>query len=746
MREFMQLSRGMTLGMSTGTLALMMGVTNVRAAEDPGVIAEIIVTAQKRSESVQDVPAAVSAFNEEQLTRTHATQLQDFAAYLPGISVNNAGSPGQTSITLRGIAAVGPGSVVGTYIDETPLGSSNNFARATVFALDLMPYDIERVEVLRGPQGTLYGAGAMGGLLKYVMRDPSTEALEFRAGIEGFDISGADDLGWGARAGVNVPLSDTVALRASYFMQKTPGYIDNVADGSFVTGREDYNELEQSGGRASLLWQISDTASLTLSGVWQRLESDNNSTVALALVSDDPLRGRRDLGDLQTSHFVDQPFSKDVDYYAATLDWNLGWADFVSATSYSSTYTDQQQDATITFGSLFPLLTGGAIPAGLSDFYLTLDLDKWTQEFRLASTGEGRVQWRFGVFYTEEESSNDQLVLGRDVQGQLIDAFAPALAIAGLPSEYKEIATFGDLTFRITDSFDIITGVRWAKNDQKFRQVTSGALLPLANDPGESDEDVFTYAVSPRWHLSDDTMLYARVATGYRPGGPNILVRDVPPSVDSDELTNYELGLKTIFADGRALVNAALFYIDWEGIQQTQAIAGVSALTNAGDAESQGVELESVFSVSDGLQLGLNASYTDATLKSSPPQLNNALGVQLPGVPEWTASLTVDYSFTAFGGREAHVGGGWRFVDDRYSEVVRAESNLAYVLPSYDVVDLNAEVQFDAMTVRVFAKNLTDERAFTGGGTTVNGLDQPIRFDLAVLQPRTVGVSVDFQF
>lgn len=232
MNNFLNLSRGMTIGVSTSALALLMSATNVRAAEGgAGVIDEIVVTAQKRSESLQDVPVSMSAFGDEQLTRVHATQLQDYAAYMPGINISNGGSPGQTSITLRGIAAVGPGSVVGTYVDETPLGASNNYARATSFALDLMPYDIERVEVLRGPQGTLYGAGSMGGLLKYVLKEPGTEAFEFRAGVEGSNVSGADDLGWGARAGVNVPLGDKVALRASYFQQTTPGYIDNVDTG-----------------------------------------------------------------------------------------------------------------------------------------------------------------------------------------------------------------------------------------------------------------------------------------------------------------------------------------------------------------------------------------------------------------------------------------------------------------------------------------------------------------------------------
>jgi outer membrane receptor protein involved in Fe transport len=748
MNDFLNLSRGMTIGVSTSALALLMSATNVQAAEgEAGVIDEIIVTAQKRNESVQDVPVSVSAFAEEQLTRVHATQLQDYAAYMPGINISNGGSPGQTSITLRGIAPVGPGSVVGTYIDETPLGASNNYARATTFALDLMPYDIERVEVLRGPQGTLYGAGSMGGLLKYVLKEPSTEALEFRAGIEGNDVSGADDLGWGARAGVNVPLGDSVAVRASYFQQNTPGYIDNV-----YTGREDVNELEQSGGRLSMLWRISDTASLKLNGLWQQLDSDNNGTMAMSLVGTDPFRGSATFGDLGTSIPYEEPFSKDVDYYSATLNWNLGWADFVSATSYSKTHTSQTQDASITYGSLFPLLSvlfelpGAPFDEGLSKFNITLDHEKWTQEFRLASSGEGAIQWRVGAFYTEEESENKQVVDATDVNGVPIEGFLPYFAFAQLPSEYKEFAVFGDVTFKINDSFDVITGLRWASNDQKFRQISSGAILVTANQPGASDEDVFTYAVSPRWHLTDDTMLYARVATGYRPGGPNTIVPGMPPAVDADELTNYELGMKSIFMDGRALLNAAVFYIDWKDIQQSRTFGGVTGLDNAGDAESQGVEVESLFSVTEALQLGFNFAYTDASLKASPPDLPNALGVQLPGVPEWSGAITANYSFTAFGNYEANIGGGWRYVDERYSQAVTIEDNLAYALPAYDVLDLNADVQFDSVTVRLFVKNLTDERAFTGGGVTTDGLNQPVRLDLAVLQPRTVGLSVDFQF
>ncbi len=737
MDEFSRLSRAMTIGSAAG--AMLIAAANVQAAESN--IAEIVVTAQKRSENLQDVPASVSAVGEQSLARLHVTQLNDVAAYLPGINVTGGGSPGQTSITLRGIAPLGPGSVVGTYIDETPLGGSSNYARATEFGLDLMPYDVERIEVLRGPQGTLYGAGAMGGLLKYVMRDPSTEALEFRAGVEGFDVAGARDAGWGARAGVNVPLGSAFAMRASYFDQYTPGYIDNV-----FTGEKDENEVNQTGGRASFLWQPGDDLSISFGGTWQRVDSDNNATVVFALTGIDPIRAERNLGDLETSHPLPQRFQKDVDYYSATIDWNLGWGDLVSASSYSKTRTVQHQDATDIFGTLYPLLTEGAIPAGLNEFTLTLDLEKWTQEFRLSSSIGERVDWRVGAFYTEEDSDNVQEVFAFDADRQPIEAFAPYFAYVALPTDYKELAAFGDVTFKFSERFDVNAGLRWAKNDQNFRQISTGAIVPTTETPGDSSENVWTYSLSPRWHLNADTMAYVRVASGYRPGGPNVILPGVPPSVDADKLTNYEAGIKTEFAEGKALINVAAFYVDWQAIQQIQPFGGTSALDNAGDAKTRGLEIESLFAPTPSLQLGANLSYTEAELKSNPPELDNKVGEQLPGVPKWTACLTAAYSFQAFGGRDAHIGVGWRYVDERQTAVVTNAADISYILPQYDIVDLNAEITFDAVTARLFVKNLTDERAYVGGGVIVDGLNQPVRLDANVMQPRTVGLSLDVRF
>lgn len=728
---------------STRIAAFLLPAVTLAVASTAGaqgsMLEEIVVTAQKRDENLQDVPASVSVVDSRQLARLAAKQLADYAGYMPGVNIANGGSVGQTTVTLRGIAPVGPGSVVGTYIDDTPLGSSANFARATTFALDLMPYDVERVEVLRGPQGTLYGAGSMGGLLKYVLREPELGNTEFNVGADALGVADGDDLGWGARAAFNAPLGDTVAFRASAFNRETPGYIDYVN-----TGEDDVNSMTQNGGRAALLWQPNEDVTVKLGGLWQRMDSDSNGTTTLMLTGIDPPTGTPAFGELDSRLVLPENFEKEVDYYSLTVDWDLGWGNFISASSYSDTHTRQQNDTTEIFGTLYPLLTGGAIPAGLNEFILTLDLDKWTQEFRLASTTDGRVEWLIGAFYTEEDSENIQEVLAFDAAGELIPAFAPYFAFAALPSEYREIAVFGDVTYKFTERFDVTAGLRWAENDQDFRQISSGAILLPADDPGESSEDVLTYMVSPRLHLSDDTMLYLRVASGYRPGGPNVIVLGVPPTVDADKLTNYEAGIKTALFDNRGLVNLSAFFIDWTDIQQIQGFGGVSGGVNAGDAESQGFELESMVFAGEGLRLGLNAAYTDATLTSNPAGLDNSLGVQLPNVPEWSGSLTVDYDFS-LAGRDAHVGGGWRYVGEQESQIVTDTGNLSWQRPSYDVLDLNAGVSFERFTLRLFATNLTDERGYTGGGTIVDGLNIPVRIDANVLQPRTVGLSVDYR-
>ncbi|HKQ14590.1 MAG TPA: TonB-dependent receptor [Steroidobacteraceae bacterium] len=707
---------------------------NATDATDDALIAEVLVTAQKRTENVQDVPASVSVFDSERVRQLHATTILDYAAYIPGLNVSSGGGPGQTMITLRGIAPVGPGAVVGYYVDDTPLGSSSNYGGAREFGLDLTPYDVDRIEVLRGPQGTLYGAGAMGGLLKYVLRRPNTTDFAGWAGAETFGISSAEDVGWGVRAGANVPLvEDRVGVWGSYFEQQTPGYIDNA-----YTGEQDENELGQRGGRLALLWQIDDAVSLELSGLWQRIDSRNDAAVALTLTGLDPPTGVPSHGDLASFHPLPQPFTQDIDHYSATLEWDFGWASLLSASSYSHTHTHHLQDASFLFG---------AVTGGYSPFHIELDLRKSTQEFRLVSPGGGALEWLVGAFYTKEDGEQVRNVYAIDAAGQPLPQVPTRFLFVEFPSRYEEIAGFGSATLELAERFDVTAGVRWARNRQRFRQISGGEeslIGPPVDIAGTSAENVLTYSLSPRWHASADTMVYARVATGYRPGGPNPRALDLPPVVAADKLTNYEIGLKTQLLAGRALLNAAAFRIDWRDIQQAVTRGGIGSNDNTGNAVSKGLELETTYLPNDRWRIGVNAAYTDARLTA--PEEGIAAS-RLGNTPRWGVSVLLDYELELANRWVAHVGGGGRYVGEQGTAIAaQFGADNSYVLPPYGALDLAADLARGKWMIRLFARNVTDRRAYLGGGLAVDSGNVPYGIDANVLQPRTLGISVDVGF
>src|SRR5690606_7972642 len=220
------------------------------AATHPAGLDHVIVTANKRQENIREVATAITRLGEQQLENLNATQMADYASYVPGLQMQSSGTPGQVQVSMRGIAALSPGSTVGTYVDETPVGSNSLYQQATLYQLDLLPYDVESIEVLRGPQGTLYGAGAMGGLIKYTMRRPDTSQREFRFG-GGLSSVADGDTGHSYRFGMNLPsVEDVFALRASFARNTLPGYVDNPVD-----GRRDINRGEQTSARVSLRWE-----------------------------------------------------------------------------------------------------------------------------------------------------------------------------------------------------------------------------------------------------------------------------------------------------------------------------------------------------------------------------------------------------------------------------------------------------------------------------------------------------------
>ena len=702
-------------------------------ATDSQALGTIVVTAQKRSEDVQEVPMSISVIGEEQLEQMHATQLTDFAGYVPGFIIQDGGAPGLAILALRGIPPISAGSTVATYIDETPLGSSSNYGAGSTIILDLLPYDFQGFEVLRGPQGTLYGATSLGGLIRYTTKAPDTEQSFGRFGADVSTTSGAGDMGFGARGSFNVAMSPgKLALSVSAAHQDNPGFIDNVR-----TGKKDQNDSTQDAGRAALLWTPNEDVRFELQAITQHTDADSASYVALDAVTHQPI-----YGSLKDDNYILEPFKRDVDFYTATLNWNLGFADFVSATSYAETESHVTTDASLTYGVLFPLF--GLPSAGISAFTNDLKLYKTTQEFRLASKPDDHIEWLAGTFWTKESSQQNQMASAQEFDGSSIAGLDP-LAIAGLPSTYKEYAFFGDLTYKFNTMFDVTGGVRWAHNSQDFEQISAGAILPTTTTPGSSSESVATYSFTPRLHFGDDSMAYLRIASGYQPGGPNVVLPGVPPSVDASKLTNYELGLKSTFDEHRWLVNVALFDIDWKNIQVSASNGVASYLANGGKAESKGLEFETLWMPISGLRLGFNAAYTDSSLSDDVPGIGGLAGDRLPGIPKWSGSVTADYVFPVGGGWSGRVGGGIRYLGSRDSDI--ASSPYTIPLKSYAAADLNADVSNDRWTIRLYVKNLTDKRVYTNASAIINAADGSISQVRAVpLTPRTIGIGFDLSF
>jgi len=686
---------------------------------------EIIVTAQKREERIQDVPISISVVDQEQILNSGASQLIDYAAYVPGFQVDNAGSPGRSTLSLRGVAPIGPSATVGIYLDDAPIGSSGIYNRSQVFTLDLLPYDIERLEVLRGPQGTLYGASSIGGLLKYVTVQPRLDRMSVHAGGEIFDIAHGDGLGWGVNFMGSVPIiKDQLAVSASYSRRDTPGYIDNI-----LRGEDDVNDAVQKGGRLAVLWQPADNLQVQLTALRQKTESDNFGVVYETFNNKPPAPGA---SFLSTNSQLPEPFHSDFHFYSGRLAYDFGFAELSSTTSYSKLEILETADASRAFGPIW---------GGLAIFPASLHQKKFTEEVRLTSASSQRFEWMVGFFYTDEDNDHQQIVHALDLQGNA-NAFDP-FAIVGLPNKYMEYALFGNATYKFNDRVHLTGGLRWAKNEQTFTQSFAIPLLGLVSGgPGESEEDVFTFSISPQFNISRDAMVYARIASGYRPGGPNVALPGFPATVDSETVTSYEAGVKANFLDRVVSLDAAVFLLDWNDLQIGQAFAnGINGLVNAGTARSKGFEAALSVYPLPGLTLGANFAYADAECTQTTP--NCADGDRLPNIPKASGAVTANYEFPLSGTAEGHVGGALRLVGDRISGTESAPDTIP--VDGYSTLDLNGSVTFDnKWTVRAYVRNLFD----TEGRVTSNRADtvNPGFISTVPLQPRTIGLAAEVSF
>jgi|KBSSwiStaDraftv2_1062776.scaffolds.fasta_scaffold02362_3 outer membrane receptor protein involved in Fe transport len=727
---------------SASALVLLLGTTtNVLAAEGQN-IEEVIVTAQKRSEALIDVPQSVSVVDGRSLERAQATNFQDYLKLVPGLQLSQT-TPGQGRLVMRGINTGGVASTVAVYVDETPFGSSSGLVNGAILAADFDPFDMQRIEVLRGPQGTLYGASSLGGVLKFATNPPNTDRAEARVRLSTESVEGGD-MGYSGTGMVNLPLGDSFALRGTGYYREQGGFIDSIGTaGSDV--EENINKSTSYGGRLSALWSPSETFTARLTASLQKIKNDAGGDI-----ESDPNTLKTLYGRPTQSQFV--PEFTDFDYrvYNATLDWDLGFATLTSATSYNELEEPFRSDLTSQFSALLIAVFGFPPHELLQN--QTTKYDKVTQEFRLASPSNDKFEWLIGAYYTKEKGDILQDIIA--VQpGTLTQIPLPPLGNAKLNSNYEEIAGFLSGTIHFGDSFDVTLGGRYSTNDQDAHQVSSGALAGAPADlTATSSEDVFTYSVAPKWKLDEHKSLYLRYATGFRPGGPNVVPPAAPATVpriyDSDSLTSLEAGLKVESTDRAYTLDIALFHIDWEDIQLFARVNNFGVNVNGGKAASYGFEMTGSAYLTDGFQVSLNGSLTDTHLKDDTPALSGGkAGDALPFTPEWSASLNANYEWSVGAQAMAYIGGSLRHLSDQtasYDLAYRTAHGKQRTVESYDVFDLQTGVDFGRWTLELYGKNLTD----ADGKTSTGGIGSvPLgALPTGVIRPRTYGLTVGFNF
>jgi outer membrane receptor protein involved in Fe transport len=602
---------------------------------------------------------------------------------------------------------------------------------------------VARVEVLRGPQGTLYGASSLGGVLKYVTNEPQFDSFEGR--VRGTLESVADgDMSYSGAALVNIPVSDAVAIRASGFYRKLGGFVDSIGtDGSDVA--DDINGSKVSGGRVSMLIKPSEKFSLRLSAFIQDIDSDSATAV-----DSDPETGETLYGRLSHSQYV--PESANVTYrvYNATAVFDLGGFDLTSATSYGELTQKYRDDYTVIISDLLEAIF--EVP---NESYVqqTTGVKRFTQELRLSSHENEKFDWLVGAYYTDEKGIIDQDVHVVD-PGTLTDIDGlPAIGTGVIDSKYKEYALFANGTIKFTPRFDLTIGGRYSQNDQDELQNTDGLLFGGASTiPGDSSESVFTWSFAPKFKINERLALYARAAKGFRPGGPNALAPNAPPgtpsSYTSDSIISYEVGVKGDNEARTFSFDAAAFHIDWKDIQLLARVNGVGINTNAGGAESDGVEISLGFRPVQGLSLSLTGAYTDAKLTEDTDLLlvGGRDGDRLPYTPKTSFSGSVDYDWKVGAEREAFVGVSYSHLSEvpgGFDPDFLATNDRQRYLSAYHTLDVRGGIDFGRFSVELFGRNLTNEEGKTSaepGATPLGAIAT------GVIRPRSYGLTVTAEF
>lgn len=764
---------------------------------------EVIVTATRRSVDIQDVPLNIAAIGAEQIDTLGVGDLSELAQWVPGLFVVDQGGRSSNPIVVRGLnadpassndGANDGGGTVATYLGEIPL------------FVDLRLNDVQRVEVLLGPQGTLYGAGTLGGAVRYIPNRPDFDAFSLDIRGDAYGYSEGSEISTDFGATVNVPLGRTLAFRASADYLNDTGFIDydyvvqepGVSNPDPAPGDEaanlapveDANTNEVLSGRVALRWAPDNFFDAVLSYAFQNAEYGSRT-----------VSGRRGL--LETDDYVSplrvlEPNQRDNSLIALEMSLDVGWGTITSATGYSEYEEEGQRDQT-------DLLIGleysyEAFPSFTAFTRETGEQQVFSQELRLVTDFDGPVNYILGAFHAttdfdgvsaEYTPGYDEFLTGMDVRPDNLEYYSQTRG------SLSESAVFGEMSIDITERLTVTGGVRWYDYSLNTETATDFPLLfsvlgdygpddiVLDFEPANQADQGTLFKFNAAYDWTDDLMTYFTISQGFRIGNSNGLEPCVLPlggqsvcgsegelEYTADRTTNYELGVRSQWFDRTLTLNGSVFYIDWSDpqVQSATAVGLQPIIINAAGARSQGFDISADWRATEALSIRASYAYTEAELTDVAPRLIREIvppgfqstlnyidgqpGDRLPGSPEHQANLFVSYALPSFGGLEWDLNYGASYTGDVLTRTGGRGDNTT--LPSYSLHNLSLSAEADAWTVTFYVRNLLDELVETNarGGvdfnqfvTDTNGDPHAVRtFYTDVLPPRTIGVRFTHSF
>lgn len=691
-------------------------------------IQEIIVTATKRGEeTAQSLPLSISALSGDSLRESGATVFSDWSHSVPGLVFQDQG-PGDKRYIIRGVQSTGA-PTVGVYLDNAVISGSNGEDDGGGKNIDIRLFDVDRIEVLRGPQGTLYGAGSLSGTIRLITKQPRLDRVEGNVGAE-YSNTEKGGSNYSVNGMINLPVVDgKLALRAVGWRVDDSGFIDNVR-----LGLSDINTEKTTGGRVGLAWQATDRLKVTASVLHQNQDIGGKS---FFFPSD---------GDLKNSEYTQGPRTDRATISQLDVNYQLDKFTFDLSSAYFDRFVNFKFDST-------PILIFFGVPDLPAVTLQPEDSSIFTNEARLSSKLDGPFQFVAGALYQKLKRSFTSSVVTVDGNG-IATQTEPNIFGRISSKSIDQYAVFGEGTYQATKQLSFTVGLRWFRSTEDAH---SQNVFPFFGGPPELPRDSHTSEtkVTPKfsvaYQLNPDALVYALAAQGFRQGGTNDAgfgaIVQVPEGFKSDSLWNYEVGLKSSWMDQHLLFNLTAYAIRWSDIQTKNRTPGLGFvyIGNAGKASSDGLEAELTVRPVKGLELQATVAAQNARLTEDQPLAatdNDAgrSGDRIPNTPKFTASGYAQYTHpvnesmdAVFRAQVNHVGASQTYFS--------ARSDFFQSLAAYTVVDVRAGLQADRWNATVFVKNLTDKRAEVD---KLYQTDSPL--SVFTTRPRTIGLSVDYRF